>query len=176
MANTGTPPSLKEKFKYVLQSRGSHCGICAARIGTGTRSQIGAERALWIYLKHRVLLHPKRDFVCTNGPNSCDAKSITDLRLSYTNISNKQLIDNFRDNKRIPHNLAGIFQSAFFKKLLKNHFENANDEESKSSHLDFDRVSDHQCTHLTTFTKQQISDVATFILHRIKRTGKSARN
>ena len=76
MALTGARPSLQEEFKYIPIARRARCCICGEQLHEKTN--VKAERALWIYLKYGVVLHPQNDFVCKNGPNTCDEKNILD--------------------------------------------------------------------------------------------------
>ncbi len=72
-------PQWNEKFKYSNHQRTRQCVICAAYKEPNQLKAIKARRQCLIYYNKQIVLHSKKDKLCTDGDNNCIGKTDQEL-------------------------------------------------------------------------------------------------
>ena len=114
---TVVPAEIEHTFKFSDHDRDNQCCLCGER--SDTLTPIGGERALFIWYKYEVLLHPEADQICTDDPNRCSEKALCALSILTTYIRENSVSND--DTNRIVHNLVGIVKAPAFNRMLKEH-------------------------------------------------------
>ena len=68
-------------FRIIKNIKSKECSLCTQSLSHGSHC-INAQRALYFYHKHKLLLHPERDRLCL----ACHSSPIHDLELRSDKI------------------------------------------------------------------------------------------